>query len=143
MIKEFQGEYRWLSNFWPVTIFFKERRFSSVEHAYMSEKNDAEVWKDFCTNEKDHKIVKKMSDIISLRPNWEEVKIGIMKELVRLKFQNPELRKKLLATGDTYLQEGNDWGDTFWGVDLETGKGENMLGKIIMDVRDELRNSDS
>ena len=59
--------------------------------------------------------------------------------LLRRKFENPELRAKLLATGNTELIEGNTWGDTFWGAELRTGRGQNMLGKLIMKVRAELQ----
>ena len=76
---------------------------------------------------------------ITLRPDWEEVKLGIMEEIVRVKFtQNHALRQQLLDTGDRELREGNNWHDTFWGVDLRTGKGENHLGKILMKIRSEL-----
>ena len=44
-------------------------------------------------------------------------------------------REKLLDTGNAELQEGNNWGDRYWGVDLKTGYGENRLGRIIMKVR--------
>ena len=71
-----------------------------------------------------------------MRPDWEQVKTGIMEEIVRAKFtQHPELAALLLATGDTVLVEGNHWGDTCWGVDTRTGRGENHLGKILMKVR--------
>lgn len=74
-----------------------------------------------------------------LRPDWEEVKIGIMEEIVRAKFtQNPHLAEKLLATGGQQIAEGNTWGDTCWGVDSRTGEGENHLGQILMQVRSEL-----
>ena len=77
---------------------------------------------------------------VFLRPDWEEVKVGIMEEIVRAKFtQHPELAARLLATGDKVLVEGNHWGDTCWGVDTRTGQGENHLGKILMKVREELR----
>ena len=142
MIKEFQNEYRWLSNFWPVEIEYKGRVYPSVEHAYMSQKNLSDVWQDFCVSESDPKKVKKMSREICLREEWEEVKVDIMKELIHIKFHKPELHEKILATGNEFLQEGNDWGDTFWGVDLKTGEGKNMLGKIIMEVRDKLRNQE-
>ena len=75
-----------------------------------------------------------------LRPDWEKVKNGIMEEIVCAKFtQHTDLAEKLLATGDRVLVEGNHWGDTFWGVDTRTGQGENHLGKILMKVREELR----
>ena len=77
---------------------------------------------------------------VQLRPDWEDVKTGIMEEIVRAKFtQHPELAARLLATGDKVLVEGNHWGDTCWGVDTRTGQGENRLGKILMKVREELK----
>ena len=67
----------------------------------------------------------------------EEVKDKVMYEIVLAKFtQNPDLKEKLLATGDEHLEEGNTWGDTIWGT--VDGVGENRLGKILMRVRDEL-----
>ena len=75
---------------------------------------------------------------IDLRSDWEEVKNQIMYEIVQAKFnQNPDLKEKLLATGDEHLEEGNTWGDTTWGT--VNGIGENRLGKILMRVRDELQ----
>ena len=75
---------------------------------------------------------------VKLRDDWEEVKDQIMYEIVLNKFsQNEELRKKLIATGDEYLTEGNTWHDTYWGVC--NGKGKNKLGKILMQVREELK----
>ena len=77
---------------------------------------------------------------VKLRPDWEQVKVGLMEEIVRAKFtQNEDLKQRLLATGDKRLAEGNTWGDTFWGVDLRSGRGENHLGRILMRVRDELK----
>jgi len=52
---------------------------------------------------------------------------------------NGDLRDQLLATGDAELVEGNTWGDTYWGVDSRSGKGENMLGKILMETREFLK----
>ncbi len=139
MIKEFQNEYRWLSNFWPVPIEYQGRIYPSVEHAYMAQKNLSETWQNFCVEEEDPKRVKKMSMLVCLRDDWEEIKVALMTDLIRIKFQNPVLREKLLATGDEEIQEGNDWGDTFWGVDLETGEGKNALGKIMMKIREEIK----
>lgn len=63
-----------------------------------------------------------------------------MEEIVRAKFsQHPELEERLLATGDRKLVEGNPWNDTFQGVDVRTGKGQNHLGEILMKIRDELK----
>lgn len=143
MIKEFQGEYRWLSNMWPVCIEYKGRKFYNVENAFHSEKSNDEVFKDFCASEPEGRTVKeKQREMIEVRPDWDMVKINILLELTRLKFSQSELRKKLLATEDVYLQEGNDWGDTFWGVNLDSGEGKNHFGKILMQVRDEIKNEE-
>lgn len=82
-----------------------------------------------------------MEHKVELRSDWEEVKLDVMRDVVFAKFfQNPELAKRLLATGGSNLIEGNNWHDTFWGVDSETGEGQNNLGKILMEIRAELKN---
>ena len=69
---------------------------------------------------------------------WEKVKVRLMYEICMCKFmQNPELRDKLLATGESTLIEGNNWGDYFWGK--VNNCGENQLGIILMDVRAKLQ----
>lgn len=81
---------------------------------------------------------KKLGRTVVLRPDWNEVKVSIMRNVLALKFrQNPDLREKLLATGEAELIEGNHWKDTFWGVC--NGVGENWLGKLLMELREELK----
>jgi ribA/ribD-fused uncharacterized protein len=142
MIKEFKNEYRWLSNFFESNIIYKGRVFLNVENAFQSEKSDDIFWKDFCSQESDPRVIKKEGQKIKLRGDWEQVKQKVMFELIQIKFQDLELKEKLLETENIYIQEGNTWGDTYWGVDLETGVGENNLGKIIMQVRDILKTTD-
>lgn len=61
-----------------------------------------------------------------------------MYEIVKAKFlQNKEIKEKLLLTGNEELIEGNTWGDRIWGT--VNGVGENRLGKILMQVREELK----
>ena len=85
---------------------------------------------------------KRLGRHVQLRPDWENVKLPIMEEIVRAKFtQHPELAARLLATGDALLVEGTTWGDTCWGIDLTTGEGENRLGQILMQIRAELRSA--
>jgi ribA/ribD-fused uncharacterized protein len=141
MIKQFQNEYRWLSNFSPAEVMFNGVSYASVEHAYMSAKSNDVEWKSFCADRKNSPAdVKKASKNIKLRSDWNEVKLEVMEHCVRQKMNQEPYRSKLLATGTIYIQEGNTWKDTFWGVDLRTGEGLNHLGKIIMKVRNELRN---
>ncbi|MFM7853305.1 MAG: NADAR domain-containing protein [Flammeovirgaceae bacterium] len=63
----------------------------------------------------------------------------VMQGCLRDKFQQEPYKSLLINTGDLYIQEGNRWGDKFWGVDLRTGKGLNTLGKLIMEIREELK----
>jgi len=74
----------------------------------------------------------------TMRPDWETEKVNVMYHLVKNKFSHPDLGRRLLETGDAYLVEGNTWGDKFWGVETDSGEGENHLGMILMRVREEL-----
>ena len=139
MIKEFQKEYRWLSNFAPVKIVLDGITYSSTEHAYMSAKSDDPQWKLICSNEDNTPgQIKKLGREVKLRDDWNDVKVLVMEECVRQKFSQNPYKKLLIATGDQEIQEGNNWGDVIWGIDLKTGKGENLLGKLIMKFRDTL-----
>lgn len=136
MIKEFQGEYRFLSNFWPCRVKYEHVIFPSVEHAYQAAKTlDYEQRIEFMVLTAGQ--AKRKGAQLELRPYWEQIKVKVMGELLRLKFQDPELREKLLATGEEELVEGNAWNDTFWGVC--NGVGQNNLGKLLMQVRQEIR----
>ena len=136
MINEFQGEYRFLSNFWPAKVVLDNVQYPSVEHAYMAAKTtDIRIRKKI-KEQPTPSLAKKLGRSIQLRPDWEMIKLGVMESLVRQKFQEPTLKAKLLATHNRELIEGNNWNDTFWGVCR--GKGSNHLGKILMKVRDEL-----
>ena len=75
---------------------------------------------------------------VKLIDGWDQKRIATMTYLVTQKFtQHPELKAKLLATGNAELIEGNTWHDHFWGVC--DGRGENHLGRILMMVRDNLK----
>ena len=56
------------------------------------------------------------------------------------KFNQEPFKSKLLDTGDEYIMEGNWWGDKFWGICLKTNTGNNNLGKLIMQIRNTLKN---
>jgi ribA/ribD-fused uncharacterized protein len=137
VIDRFFDEYRWLSNFYRSPIFYNNTSYVTAEHAYQAAK---------ATNHHDHDLVqcahtagqaKSIAQTIKCRPGWEVVKYGIMREVVQAKFKIPAMADKLLATGEAELIEGNTWGDTTWGVC--DGVGANWLGKILMDVREELK----
>lgn len=138
MIDKFQDEHCWLSNFWPCII--KDdlgREWLSAEAAYQAMKSeDRKVQDQFL--ELNPFQAKKLGKRILIRPGWANNRLEVMKRIVMAKFtQNRDLKEKLISTGDEELIEGNWWGDTFWGVCH--GKGQNHLGKILMEVRKELR----
>jgi ribA/ribD-fused uncharacterized protein len=137
MINEFQGEYRFLSNFWPAIVTLDNVRYPSVEHAYMAAKTTDQKTRMKIREQPTAAMAKKLGRSIQLRPDWKQIKLGVMESLVRQKFQEIDLKTRLLATNNQEIIEGNTWNDTFWGVCR--GKGENHLGKIIMKVRNEIR----
>ena len=139
-INRFSDEYRFLSNFYPVPVTYGGLTYKNNEAAFQAQKClDDEVKKQF--TEYDAGKAKGVGRHVDLRPDWEEVKVGIMEEIVRAKFtQNEAMKQKLIATAGARLVEGNNWHDVFWGVDLKTGEGENHLGEILMKVRAELLN---
>ncbi len=135
-INQFQGNYRFLSNFWPCNITVVGVTYKNVEAAYQASKTtDMRMRREFSDlNPRDAKARGKK---IPLRASWGDVlKVECMENCLRAKFAIPELRELLLATGDAELTEGNNWNDTFWGVCR--GKGRNVLGKLLMGLRDEL-----
>lgn len=135
-IDSFRNEYAFLSNFYDAPVIYDGIVYRNSESAFQAQK---------CTN-KEERIqfanlspseAKHLGRRISLRKDWESVKLSIMKDIVREKFlQNPELLEQLLETGDAYLEEGNDWGDRIWGT--VNGQGRNLLGFTLMELRDEL-----
>jgi ribA/ribD-fused uncharacterized protein len=138
MIKEFQGEDRWLSNFEPCDIEYEGIKFKNVETAYQAAKTlDEDVRRDISLLSPGK--AKRAGKVVQMRDDWNEIKLDIMKDFLRQKFSRDPLRKMLLDTGKQEIQEGNFWRDHFWGVDFITGQGENNLGKLIMEVRRELR----
>ena len=135
-IKEFKGKFRFLSNFYNSPFMIDDIEFKTVEHWFQSQKttnNDEQL---IIRSAKTPALAKSLGKKCHLREDWEEIKINVMEQGVRAKFnQNPKLKELLIETGDQRLAEGNRWGDTFWGIDLRTSKGLNHLGKILMNVR--------
>lgn len=142
-IKGFFGEYRWLSNFWFAPVKYKGHLYPSSEHAYHAGKQISEENRLlFLTGSMQQvKWLGGAGGGLPLRPDWEQkgesdmlVKDEVMLEILLIKFHIPEYREKLLATGKAYLEETNTWRDEYWGVCR--GKGKNMLGILLMKVRD-------
>jgi len=140
MITEFQGKYRWLSNFWMSPMIIDGKTFVSNEQWYVYNKTTDEKARKHIMRLSKSRDIKRMGRTVKLRDDWDSIKVNAMWLGLYAKFtQNKELKEKLIATGDQQLIEGNRWGDTFWGIDLRTNEGENCLGKLLMKLRSELK----
>jgi hypothetical protein len=139
-ILEFSGENHFLSNFERAEFVWDGIVWPTSEHAYQAAKVIDREGRIAISKVGRPGEAKKLGKTFNLRPDWSLLKIDIMYAIVYEKFrQNPHLKAKLLATGDAYLEEGNNWGDVVWGVC--NGVGQNNLGLILMRVRDELEST--
>lgn len=136
-IDKFEGKYRFLSNFYLNPISFVDCDFPSAEHAYQAFK---------CVYQKDFDAIlaaptpgdaKRLGRRVMMHPGWDYMKLDVMKDICYTKFSEEPLLSMLLDTGDAELIEGNTWNDTYWGVCK--GVGQNNLGKILMQIRKELK----
>lgn len=140
-ITEFIGSNAFLSNMYEVPIEYMGIVFRSSENLYQSFKsNMPEEIKALA--QLDPKLSKRYWRTSPIRnPEFFSKREHYMYIALREKFiQHPILAKMLLATKDAELLEGNWWGDLFWGVDHKTLEGQNVLGKLLMQIREELRN---
>ena len=111
--------------------------YPTAEHAYQAAKTETPAERKMIRGLDSPGKAKRAGLKVTLRPGWDGIKLDIMKQVVRDKFQrHPDLRDRLVATGSAQLIEENDWGDTYWGV--SAGGGANHLGRILMVVRAEL-----
>lgn len=140
-ITSFQGQHRWLSNFFPSVVTFADGEYATVEHAYQAAKTRNAQQRETIRLAATPGVAKRLGRYVDLRDDWDEVKLLIMHNLVWVKFtRHPVLQQLLLDTGGVKLVEGNNWGDTYWGTC--NGVGENQLGRILMNVRDKLNRGD-
>lgn len=138
-IRQFRGDFFFLSNFYNCPVAYKQLTYTNNEAAFQAQKCVSDTERIQFTKLSPSEA-KRLGRRVSLRKDWEDVKVSIMEEVVRAKFtQNAELADKLLATGDAHLEEGNTWGDRVWGT--VNGIGANQLGIILMKIQDEIGKS--
>ena len=137
-VHRFKGPHRFLSNFFMIETMYDGKCYPSAEHAYQAAKTTDDRIRVEIQYAKGPATAKAIGRAIEdIRPDWEDIKLQVMEDIVRSKFKNHTVREHLLATGDALLIEGNDWWDTFWGVC--EGVGENHLGRILMRIREEIK----
>lgn len=167
MINSFKDEHRFLSNFYKAGVSVpagdghdSTEMMPTVEHAYVVMKVGSWLAFQDAVTQHNQKIpgppihlgeftrmtpgqAKRLGRAVPLREDWDDVKLSVMLDLLFQKFAHPELAAKLLATGDQKLIEGNYWHDQYWG-ECTCPKhifvpGKNALGKLLMQVRMEVR----
>lgn len=139
-IDRFKGEYEFLSNFSYSPFTYKDVYYPTVEHFFQANKTTNEKIRNEIAAVPTPSQAKYRGRAVQLRSDWRKIRINVMEIGLREKFnQNPDLKQKLLDTGDAYLEEGNTWGDRYWGVC--NGYGENHLGQLLMKLREEYKNA--
>lgn len=141
VISELSGAHAFLSNFFPVSVEFEGMTFPSVEHAYVAAKTTSIKSREHIQAMRSPGKAKRYGRHLKLRPDWENIKVRVMEELLRDKFSEDPLRRRLLSTRGYRIEEGNWWNDKFWGVC--DGEGQNMLGKLLMKIREEIIQEES
>jgi len=137
------GEYGCFSNFSPHPLLLGGKSWPTTEHYFQAQKFVGTPMEEEIRNAKSPAKAKALGQTrrVKLREDWEQVKDDVMRDVVRAKFtQHTHILSILLGTGDALIVE-HTANDSYWG-DGGDGHGKNMLGKIIMQVRDELKSKE-
>jgi ribA/ribD-fused uncharacterized protein len=129
-----------LSNFHPVKITIDDKEYPSVEHYFQAMKFTLNPdFQEKIVAAKTAAMAKALggTKVIPIRADWDTVRDDIMRAGLRAKFtQHEDLKQLLISTGDKILQEASPT-DVYWGIG-KSGKGQNRLGVLLMELRDEL-----
>lgn len=131
-----------LSNFSGHPVVVDGVEYPTMEHYYQAMKTLDEWQQKRVREAETAKEAKRLGRGVDLRPDWEAVKLPVMRKGLEVKFTHlTDAGATLLDTGDQGLIEGNDWGDTYWGMVIRDGRyvGENWLGILLMARRAQLR----
>lgn len=142
MIDSFRNEYSWLSNFYMRPVVIAKIVFPTNEHFFAANKTLNPEQFTWVVDSLSPSIAKRRGKLVSLRSDWNEVKVSIMGVGLYHKFtQHQDLKQKLVDTGEEMIVEGNYWHDNFWGncmcgrLGCEGIQGENVLGRLHMELR--------
>ena len=147
--------YRFLSHFHPAPVHLDGETSPTVEHYYQTQKSFDPAYREAIRGAISPGMAKRLAAPPQAprkfsgqswfrkhhalpRPDWHEVKLEIMRRADRAKFtQNPDLAAMLMATGDAALVEDSS-GEPYWSTGPD-GRGENWAGRLLMEIREELR----
>lgn len=137
-VDQFTGKYGFLSNF-----FHHDGRITG-EHLFQSMKSNEPKWQLAILDAETPGEAKKLGRECPLREDWDSIKDDVMWWVLQTKFRKgSDVCKWLLETGDTELIEGNWHGDSYWGFDLKSQAGFNILGQLLMELRDTIREAEN
>lgn len=136
-ITDLHGPYYWLDNFYPFPMVVDGETYATVENYYQAMKAVDPAHAATIRESPDPGFAKSFGNRIPIRPDWERIKIGVMKRGIDAKFSDLRLRSRLYRTGERVIIEGNSWNDRFWGQ-CPLGDGDNWLGRLLMAKRSEI-----
>ncbi len=139
----YENEFYVFSNYSSFTIEWKGSLYPTSEHVYHSEKfNDENLKEQVRLARSAHDSQKfAQANVDKYRKDWNQIRIGIMKDILLVKVeQHPYVKKKLLESENKELIE-DSWRDSFWGWGPNKD-GENRLGKLWMEIRNDFRNKE-
>lgn len=148
-LKGFIGEYEILSNFAEhekISIILpygdtngKKYSANNIETLFQAAKTNVNWQIEEIVKSNNPSVSKYLGRRCRIRSDWEEIKEEVMKELLSKKFNvSNKFRKVLLSIpNDMFIVEMNRWCDKEWGVCSKTFKGENKLGKLLMNLKKE------
>lgn len=142
MIRDFRGPHHFLSNFFRHPVRIGGNTFPTAEHAYQVLKAVDTRERAWVLESETPLIAKRRGRKIRVVEYWSDMRVEVMTQVLDAKFADTDLADKLIATHPHTLIEGNTWHDDYWGdcrCGRCTGDGENMLGVLLMQLRDTLR----
>jgi hypothetical protein len=135
------GEYGFLSNLYKRELVFEGKKFKTSEHAYQYGKFAKKEVAEWAMEAPSPHLVAILAHGLfrwDVTPSWSQIKVDRMKSVLKEKFiQHEDLKNKLLETGNKFLIEESNI-DAYWGIG-KNGKGKNMLGLLLMEIREELK----
>jgi ribA/ribD-fused uncharacterized protein len=132
-----KGDYGYMCNFYRSKQIVDGKEYATNEHWYQSQKAVDPVIQEWIRNSPTPHgamMAGRNLRVKEMYPDWDNIKFDIMKKGLMEKFiQNEDIKQKLLSTGDKIIHEDSPV-DMIWGI-----KGKDMLGKLLMEVREKLR----
>jgi len=130
-------EYPEFSNFYPASMTIRGKTYRTVEHWFQASKTKETRAHEKIRTASTAAQAKRLGRAVQLRPDWEKVKMEVMRRGLEAKFtQHGGLKQLLLETGDRAIHEASP-SDAIWG--WMGGQGQDLLGKLLMETRTKIR----